>query len=80
MAPAKIVEILKILKEEFGFTYLVDLTAVDFLGIKTPRFEIVYYLHRFGEEYDENIRIRIKAKITEDKCCGRFCNLYLDRC
>ena len=66
MAPAKIVEILKILKEEFGFTYLVDLTAVDFLGIKTPRFEIVYYLHRFGEEYDENIRVRIKAQITEE--------------
>ena len=66
VAPAKIVEILKILKEEFGFTYLVDLTAVDFLGIKTPRFEIVYYLHRFGEEYDENIRVRIKAQITEE--------------
>jgi len=66
VAPANIVEILKILKEEFGFTYLVDLTAVDFLGIKTPRFEIVYYLHRFGEEYDENIRVRIKAQITEE--------------
>lgn len=66
VASDKIVEILRILKDEFNFSYLVDLTAVDYLGIKTPRFEIVYYLHRFGEEYDDNIRIRIKTKITED--------------
>jgi len=66
VAPDKTLKILQILKEEFKFTYLVDLTAVDYLGIKSPRFEIVYYLHRFGEDYDENIRIRIKTKITED--------------
>jgi NADH-quinone oxidoreductase subunit C len=66
VASDKIVEILRILKEEFKFTYLVDLTAVDYLGIKTPRFKIVYYLHRFGEDYDENVRVRINTKITED--------------
>ncbi len=64
--PGNVVEILKVLKDELGFLYLVDLTAVDYLGIKTPRFEIVYYIHRFGEDYDDNIRIRIKTKITED--------------
>ena len=66
VAPENVVEILKILKDELEFLYLVDLTAVDYLGIKTPRFEIVYYLHRFGEDYDDNIRIRIKTKITEE--------------
>jgi len=64
--PVKIVEVLNILKEELGFTFLVDLTAVDYLGIKSPRFEIVYYLHRFGEDYNQNIRVRIKTKISED--------------
>ena len=67
IAPDNILDVLKILKEEFDFLYLVDLTAVDFLGIKTPRFEIVYYLHRFGENYDDNTRVRLKTKITEDK-------------
>ena len=64
--PVKIVEVLTILKEELGFTFLVDLTAVDYLGIKSPRFEIVYYLHRFGEYYNQNIRVRVKTKISED--------------
>ena len=67
VAPEKISEVLTVLKEEFNFDYLVDLTAVDYLGIKSPRFEMVYYLHRFGEQYDENIRVRIKCSISEDK-------------
>ena len=66
IAPENNVEVLKILKEEFDFSYLVDLTAVDYLGIKTPRFEIVYYLHRFGEDYEDNTRIRIKTKLSEE--------------
>lgn len=67
VAPEKISEVLTVLKEEFKFDYLVDLTAVDYMGIKSPRFEIVYYLHRFGEQYDENIRVRIKCSISEDR-------------
>jgi len=67
VAPEKVLEVLTVLKEEFNFDYLVDLTAVDYLGIKSPRFEMVYYLHRFGEQYDENIRVRIKCRINEDK-------------
>lgn len=67
VAPEKISEVLTVLKEEYKFDYLVDLTAVDYMGIKSPRFEIVYYLHRFGEQYDENIRVRIKCSISEDR-------------
>ena len=66
VAPGKIVEVLSILKDELGFLYLVDLTAVDYLGIKSPRFEMVYQLHRFGDNYEHNLRIRIKTKIEED--------------
>ena len=53
------------LKEEFGFTYLVDLTAVDYLDIRSARYEMVYIFHRFGDDYDENIRIIIKVELEE---------------
>lgn len=54
------------LKTEFGFKYLVDLTAVDYLEIKKPRYEVVYYLHRFGMDLEENVRIRLKVQVPED--------------
>ncbi len=64
--PLNILNVLGILKNEFGFNYLADLTAVDYMGIKSPRFEVVYYLHRFGKDYEDNTRIRIKAAIADD--------------
>lgn len=63
---SKILEVLSLLKEELGFLYLVDITAVDHLGIKSPRFEMVYQLHRFGDDYDHNLRIRIKTNIPDN--------------
>lgn len=61
-----IAQICRTLKESFGFTFLAELTAVDYLEVKTPRFEMVYYLHRFGPEYDENVRIKLKAAVTDE--------------
>ncbi len=57
----------KHLKEKLGFKFLVDVTAVDYLGIKSPRFEVVYLLHRFGDDYDDNIRLRLKVGLPEDE-------------
>jgi NADH-quinone oxidoreductase subunit C len=62
----KIQEICHYLKNDFDFKFIADLTAVDYLGIKTPRFEVVYYLHRFGPRFDENIRIRLKVEVSEE--------------
>ena len=53
------------LKEEFDFTYLVDLTAVDYLDLRSARYEMVYIFHRFGDNYDQNIRIIIKGELEE---------------
>lgn len=52
--------VLKLLKEEFGFNMLADLTAVDFLG-QEPRFEVVYHLNSL----EKNIRIRVKTPVPE---------------
>jgi NADH-quinone oxidoreductase subunit C len=54
--------VLKLLKEEFGFDMLADLTAVDYLG-QEPRFEVVYHLNSL----QKNIRIRIKTPVSEDE-------------
>jgi len=62
----KILEVCLYLKTEFDFKFIVDLTAVDYLEIKKPRFEVVYYLHRFGKDFEENFRIRLKVQIPED--------------
>lgn len=62
----KIQEICRHLKTNFDFKFIADITAVDYLERKTLRFEVVYYLHRFGPEFDENIRIRLKVEVSED--------------
>ena len=64
--PSNILVALKILKNDLGFTYLADLTAVDFYEVKSPRFEVVYLLHRFGENHEDNSRIRIKVTLADD--------------
>lgn len=62
----KISDVCSRLKGTFGFTFLADLTAVDYLEVKTPRYEVVYHVHRFGPEIDENIRLRLKAEVHEN--------------
>ena len=62
----RISDICRRLKDSFGFTYLADLTAVDYLEVKTPRYEVVYHVHRFGPEIDENQRLRLKAELDGD--------------
>ncbi len=61
-----IVECCSLLKNTLGFAYLVDITVVDYLTVKFPRYEVVYLLHRFGEDYEENLRIRLKASLEQD--------------
>jgi NADH-quinone oxidoreductase subunit C len=51
------------LKEDpkLEFDFLTDITAVDFLGKKEPRFEVVYHLYSFRS----NRRLRVKAAVPE---------------
>jgi len=58
-----IVEICRFLKEEQGYTFLVDLTAVDWPEREEARFDVVYWMHRF----DDSKRIRLLAAVPEDE-------------
>ena len=49
--------------EELLYNFMMDLTAVDYLG-KEPRFEVVYHLYSLKH----NRRVRIKARVSESDC------------
>jgi NADH-quinone oxidoreductase subunit C len=63
IAPARVVEICRFLRDDatLAFDYLVDVTAVDYLG-STPRFELVYHLKSLTRGH----RLRLKARVSED--------------
>ncbi|MFQ5539239.1 MAG: NADH-quinone oxidoreductase subunit C [Candidatus Binatia bacterium] len=59
-----LLEILRLLKEDpkLDFNFLVDITAVDYLGKKTPRFEVVYHLYSLSLTH----RLRVKVPVPEE--------------
>jgi NADH-quinone oxidoreductase subunit C len=60
--PESILAAIRQLKEdpELQMNFLVDLTAVDYLG-RDPRFEVVYHLRSFAT----GARLRVKAPLAE---------------
>ncbi len=58
-----IVEICRFLKEEQGYTFLVDLTAVDWPEREDARFDVVYWMHRF----DDSKRLRLLAAVPDEE-------------
>jgi NADH-quinone oxidoreductase subunit C len=59
--PGRLVEACRHLKDEEGFTYLVDLTAVDWKE-RDPRFDVLLLLHSFSRGQE---RLRLKAAVGE---------------
>lgn len=58
-----IVEICRFLKEDpdLSYNFLMDLTAVDYLGKKDMRFEVVYHFYSLKNKH----RVRIKVPLAE---------------
>ncbi len=58
-----ILDICRFLKEDPGLSYnfLMDLTAVDYLGKKDMRFEVVYHFYSLKNKQ----RVRIKVPLSE---------------
>ena len=57
-----LIEIMTFCKKDLGFDYLVDLTAVDNLGVN-PRYEVVYELY----SYSDYCHLRIKVGVDESE-------------
>ena len=49
-------------RAELEFNFLIDLTAVDYLG-QTPRFAVVYHLFSLPQ----NHRLRVRIRVPEDE-------------
>jgi NADH-quinone oxidoreductase subunit C len=62
LEPATLLDVVDRLKGEFGFALFLDVTAIDWLGRREPRFDLVYHFlcpaHRQ--------RIRLKVPLAED--------------
>jgi NADH-quinone oxidoreductase subunit C len=61
---SRLVDICEMLRDDgiTSFEMLTDLTAVDYLGIKEPRFEVVYHLYSLSK----NHRLRLKVEVEEE--------------
>jgi len=59
----KIMDVCRFLKEERGYEFLVDLTAVDWPEREEGRFDIIYWLHR----HEDSKRLRLRAIIGEQQ-------------
>ena len=69
--PEKLVEACRQLKEAEGFTYLVDLTAVDWKD-RQPRFDVLLVLHSFSRGQE---RLRLKVPVGES--CPSVAGVWL---
>ena len=58
--PEAVIPILEYLKQDAGFDYLVDVTAVDYPN-RPERFDLIYVLYSFSR----NQRIRVKTRIPD---------------
>jgi len=65
IAPEHLVQACRYLKDEEGFTYLVDETAVDWKD-RQPRFDVLLLLHSFSRGQE---RLRLKVGVAEDAAC-----------
>jgi NADH-quinone oxidoreductase subunit C len=59
----RIVDVCRALKTGRGFSFLVDLTAVDWREREQGRFDVVYWMHRF----DDSKRIRLVAALPAER-------------
>lgn len=57
---SRIFDIIKLLRDEQGYNFLVDLTGVDYQP-RNPRFEVVYHVMN----YDTKARLRIKVQSND---------------
>ena len=70
--PEKVPEVLRYLKGTEKYTYMVDLTAVDWKA-RAPRFDVVYWLHCFEKG---NARIRVRAGVADGAECPTATGVY----
>jgi NADH-quinone oxidoreductase subunit C len=62
LAPDRLLPVVDRLKADHGFALLLDVTAIDWLGRREPRFDLVYHFLRPQPLQ----RVRLKLALAED--------------
>jgi NADH-quinone oxidoreductase subunit C len=60
LEPANLLEVIRALKDVFGFDLFLDVTAVDWPG-REPRFDVVYHFY----STQHRARVRLKVRVPE---------------
>ena len=60
--PDRIAEICRYFKNQRGYKYLVDLTAIDWPERADGRFDVVYWMHR----YEDSKRLRLHTIVADE--------------
>jgi NADH-quinone oxidoreductase subunit C len=63
LAPEKILEACKALRDEFGFDMLSAETAVDYWPEQEPRFHMIYLLYSFPNNLTLNLRVPLNGNM-----------------
>ena len=58
-----LIEIMTFCKKDLGFDYLVDLTAVDNLGVN-PRYEVVYELYSYSDSCSYDFLVLLSVLLS----------------
>lgn len=72
VSPGMVPDVLRYLKGTEAYTYLVDLTAVDWKA-RVPRFDVVYWLHSFEKK---NARIRVRTEVADGAECPTVSGVF----
>ena len=59
--PEKIIEVGRVLRDEFGFNFLSDETAVDYGPQQEPRFHVLYMLRDIQRNLLLSLRVRVSG-------------------
>lgn len=63
VAKTNLLKIAELLKTEFNFEQLIDITAVDYLGKRDKRYNVVYFLYSLSNKF----KLRINVPIEENE-------------
>jgi NADH-quinone oxidoreductase subunit C len=63
VAPEKLVEVSQVLRDEFGFNFLCELTAVDYWPEEEPRFNVIYGFY----SHTNNVRMALRVPLNGDQ-------------
>ncbi len=72
VAPEKVAEVARHLKEKEDFRYCVDVTAVDWKK-REPRFDVVYHFYSFSK----NDRVRVKCGVADGQEVPSIAEVFL---